>query len=136
MAKRKHTVFVSHGWADKWVAEQIALRLQRDCGCRTFIDVFDIEKGDDIAGRIREELPHCHELVVLFTPWSVNRKWLWVELGAAWFGGLRIAAVLYGLTLEDIDREYGGKTFLGAKNLVDINDLETYLSEVKRRATR
>ena len=125
---------MSHGWADKWVAEQIALRLQRDCGCETFIDVFDIAKGDDIEDRVFDGLATCHELVVLLTPWAVDRNWLWVEIGAARRDGLRIVAVLYGISLTDIDRDKGGKTFLGSKNVVEINDLESYFTEVKARA--
>lgn len=118
------------------MAEQIALRLQRDCGCDTFIDVFDVEKGDDIEDRVFKELPTCRELVVLFTPWSVDRNWLWIEIGAARNAGLRIITVLYNITLDEIDRLKGGKAFLGSKNVVEINDMEVYLAEVKKRAKK
>jgi TIR domain len=136
MVKKQRRVFVSHGWADKWVAEQVARRLAKDCNCETFIDVFDVAKGDDIEARIFEEIPKCDELVALLTPWAADRNWLWVEMGAARMAGLRIVAVLYGLSLSDIDKDRGGRTFLGAKNLVDINDLETYLTEVAKRAAK
>lgn len=136
MAWDGYRVFVSHGWADKWVAEQIARRLKSDCGCDTFIDVFDVEKGDDIEARIFTELPRCNELVALLTPWAVDRNWVWIEIGAARALRLRVIAVLYGLTLAHLDSERGGKGFLGAKNVVDINDLDTYLQQVSKRTRK
>jgi hypothetical protein len=126
-------VFISHGSADRWVAEQLA-RCVRDCGADVFIDAFDIAKGDDFEERIFGEIRKCHELVVLLTPWSVDRNWVWVEVGAARALDLRIVPVLYNISLEKIDHERGGKTFLGAKNVVEINDLDQYLLELTKRA--
>jgi len=128
-----YRVFLSHGWADRWVATQIERRIRSDCGAETFIDVFDIKKGDDIEGRIFSEMHGIDELVVLFTPWSVERNWLWVEIGAARVLGKRVVAILYQVSFDSIDREKGGATFLRAKNAVDINDLDTYLSELRER---
>ena len=136
MAKGLYKVFVSHGWTDKWVAEQIARRLEVECSCKTFIDVFDIEKGDDIEDRIFGELPKCKELIALLTPWSADRNWVWIEIGAARARGLRVVAVLYGLSLADLDKDKGGKGFLGAKNIVDINELDDYLLQIARRAKK
>lgn len=128
-----YQVFVSHGWADRWLAGQIVRRIQDDCQVETFMDAFDIAIGDDFEGRIFEAMTRCQELLVLLTPWSVDRNWVWVEIGAARALNRRIVAVLYGITLDDIDREKGGKTFLGAKNVADINEVEDYLMQLKRR---
>lgn len=68
----------------------------------------------------------------LFTPRSVDRHWLWIEVGGARANACRIVPVLYHLTLDDIDKA-GGATFLRAKNVVDINGLDTNLSQLKRR---
>jgi len=58
-------VFISHGWEDRWVGEQLAKRLREDCGAEVFIDVFDIAKGDDFEERIFREMRECREFVVL-----------------------------------------------------------------------
>ena len=58
---------------------------------------------------------------------------MWVEIGAARALDLRIIPVLYRVSLEEIDRERGGKTFLGGKNVVEINDLDEYLLELAKR---
>lgn len=132
---RKYRVFVSHGWADTWVAKQIARRIEQDCGADTFLDVFDVEKGVDFEEEIFREIPKCKELVVLLTARSSERSWVWVEIGAARICKLRIVPVLYGLTLRDLD-EAGGKAFLGAKNITDINELDDYLNQLKNRVRR
>jgi hypothetical protein len=126
-------VFVSHGWADRWVAEQLSRRIRDDCGAEIFVDVFDIAKGDDFEQRIFGELRRSQELLVILTPWSVDRNWVWVEIGAARALDLRIVPILYQVSLEEIDRERGGKTFLGGKNVVEINDLDEYLLELAKR---
>ena len=72
-------------------------------------------------------------MVVLLTPWSVDRNWVWVELGAARALGLRIVPILYQVSLDEIDRERGGKTFLGGKNVVEINEFDQYLIELTKR---
>lgn len=127
-----YRVFVSHAWSDLWVAQQIGLRIRQDARAETFIDAFDIAKGDDFEERIFNEMKRADELVVLLTPWSVDRHWLWVEIGAARANGCRIVPILYHLGLDDLDKG-GGATFLKAKNVVAMNEMETYLSQLKRR---
>ncbi|PWV97231.1 TIR domain-containing protein [Hoeflea marina] len=127
-----YKIFISHAWADRWLASQIERRV-RALGAETFMDTNDIEKGDDIEDRIFTELPKCDELFALFTPWAIDRNWLWVEIGAARGLGLRIVTALYSVALSTIDAERGGLAFLKAKNAVDINDLESYFDELKDR---
>ena len=128
-------VFISHGWSDLWVAQQIERRVRRDTGAKTFIDAFDIAKGDDFEERIFDEIRRSDELVVLMTPWSIDRHWLWVEIGAARAHGCRIVPVLYHVSLDEVDRG-GGTTFVRARNAVDINEIDTYLRQLKRRASQ
>ncbi|HEY6632973.1 MAG TPA: toll/interleukin-1 receptor domain-containing protein [Rhizobiaceae bacterium] len=130
-----YKIFISHAWADRWVAAQIEQQIH-DLGVATFIDVNDIERGDDIEDRIFAEMPACDELLVLFTPWAVDRNWVWVEIGAARGLRKRIVAVLYEVDLTTIEREKGGSTFLRSKNAVDINDLDTYFRELKNRIAK
>ncbi len=63
-----YRVFVSHSWSDLWVAQQIERRIRDDGGAETFIDAFDIAKGDDFEERIFSEMRRVEELVVLLTP--------------------------------------------------------------------
>jgi hypothetical protein len=131
--RRKYQVFVSHGWADRWVAQQMAKRIQEDTGASVFIDVFDVAKGDEIAVRIRAELSACNELVALLTPWSCERNWVWTEIGGAWSQGKHVVGVLYGLSLQVLESDKGGAACLRSTNLADINEFEAYLKELSKR---
>ncbi len=127
-----YRIFISHGWADLWVAQQIERRA-RELGADTFIDAYDIDKGSQIEDAVFAALPKCDEFVVLFTPWSVERNWLWSELGAARALGKHIVPVLYNLTLDDIDKNHGGTVILRNRNIVEINQLEDYFVRLKVR---
>ena len=127
-----YTVFISHGWHDRWIAAQMA-RLVGEQGAQPFIDIFDIRKGDRIEERVRDGLDRCSELVAVLTPWSVGRNWVWSEMAAAWISRKRFVAVLYGLTLQEIDENHGGLACLGPTNVAEINDFETYVVELGRR---
>ena len=128
-----YRVFVSHAWADLWVAQQIERRIREVARASTFIDAFDIVKGDDFEDRIFAELSVVNEFVVLLTPWSINRHWLWVEVGAARAHACRIVPILYHVSLDDIDKS-GESTFLRAKNAVDLNEFDLYPKQLRRRA--
>lgn len=130
-----YKVFISHGWADRWVASQFDRRIQ-ELGAATFIDLSVIERGDDIEERVFSEMPTCDEVLVLFTPWSVDRNWVWVEIGAARALAKRVVAVFYQVDLGTLEREKGGSTFLRAKNAVDINEIESYFTELARRISK
>ena len=124
-------VFVSHGSRDAWVARQMA-RCIAETGATTFIDVNDIATGDDYKRRIRDEIGHSNEIVVLFTNWSRRRAWLWAEIGAAWFAGIRIIAIMYETTQRQLEDE-GGFALVDSLHFRSINSFESYLKELQER---
>ncbi len=128
-----YRIFISHGSEDSWVASQIARRIKQDTRAESFLDVYDIAKGDDFETKIFEMLPSCDELIALLTPWSMNRNWVWTEIGAARVLEKRILGVLYGVNIETLRNEGGGMACLSSKNVVSINEFEIYLAELKKR---
>src|SRR5438128_9418022 len=131
-----YRVFVSHAAGDRWIAERIAEAL-RARGARPFLDVYDIEKGDNIPESIRKELNRADELVALLTLSSQQRAWVWAEMAVVWGRGKRIVAVMHNVTLQDLDATTG-RGPLGDSNTVELNEFDTYLQQVGRRigATR
>jgi hypothetical protein len=125
-------VFVSHGWHDRWIAKQMA-RLMKDAGADPFIDIFDIKKGDRIEAKVRQGLDQSTELVALLTPWSIDRNWVWTEMAAAWMVQKRYVGVLYGLTLNEIERDRGGLAILAPTNLMVLDEFDGYISELTER---
>jgi TIR domain len=125
-----YRVFVSHAARDRWIAERMAEEL-RARGARPFLDVYDIEKGDNIPEAIRKELNRADELVGLFTS-SSQRAWVWAEIAVVWGRGKRVVAVMHNVTLQDLDATTG-RGPLGDSNTVDLNEFDTYLRQVGRR---
>ena len=127
------TVFVSHGWHDHWIARQIASNIRQHAKAAVFIDIFDVKSGDRIEEKVRAGLAACTELVSLLTPWSVDRNWVWSEMAAAWALEKRFVGLIYGLTLDEIDKKYGGLAILSPTNVIALNDFDRYLKELADR---
>jgi TIR domain len=130
--QKPYKVFISHGKLDSWLAAQIA-RCARDSGAVTFLDETDISKGDDFKQVIHSEIAQSQELIAIFTPWSIQRFWVWIELGAAWGQGKRVVAVFYGVNVSELEERGGSKTILEDINILDINDLNKYFGELRKR---
>ena len=130
---RSYRVFVSHSGDDSWVAKQMARHLEL-AGATTFLDRRDIAAGDNFRNRIREEIPECDELLALFTPWSRRRAWVRHEIGMADALGKRIVCVFYKVSSRDFVRDEDGLAPLDDLNIIDINQLDDYFTEVAARA--
>ncbi|MDI6794687.1 MAG: toll/interleukin-1 receptor domain-containing protein [bacterium] len=129
-----YIVFISHAGTDTWVARQIQKCIIQ-CGADTFLDVADIDVGDDFEEKILEEIARSRELLVLFTPWSLKRPYIWMEIGAVWGQRKRIAGILYGLTTRDIATIEYVPAVLKRINLIDINELDTYFEQLEKRVS-
>lgn len=128
-----YTVFISHASVDRWVAGQIAKEL-RLLGAQCFLDSHAIETGDPIDERLREALHAADELLVLLTPAALERPYVWIEIGAAWGAGKRIAGILYGTTTAQLADRDGTPAFMTGILLRDLNvDFARYTEELKQR---
>lgn len=129
--RRKHRVFVSHATADKWIAKVFCEKIEA-VGVSTFRDDKDIKAGDDIPEEIRREINRCDELLVLFTPESVDRAWVIFEVGAFWGRrkSARIVPVLCHVDLDDLP------DMIDKKKAISINDFDTYLTDLSGRAQK
>jgi hypothetical protein len=129
---RNRLVFVSHSGRDTWVARQIAREIER-AGATPFLDEAEVDVGTDFEEDIREFLAKAHELVVLLTPWALDRPYVWAELGAAWARGIPIIALLLGLTPGELQSRPGVPVFLKKRDLLELNEIDTYLTQLSER---
>jgi hypothetical protein len=134
-AQRDFQVFISHSSLDTWVARQIATHLER-CGAKTFLDEADIEYGDDFEERILVAAQASEELLVLLTPWSVKRPYIWLEIGAVWGQGKRIVGILHGLNASELVTQEGTPALLKRIDLVEINKIDSYFEQISGRIVR
>jgi hypothetical protein len=129
---RKRLVFLSHSSRDTWVAKQIAREITA-CGAKPFLDEADIETGAEFEDAILTFLSEAHELVVLLTPWALDRPYIWAEIGAAWGRRIPIVAILHGITPQELQSRPGIPVLIKKRNLVDLNDIDAYLKELRGR---
>lgn len=125
-------VFVSHSGEDTWVAKQIAREIET-CGAKPFLDESEIDAGADFEEDIRKFLERAHELVVLLTPWALERPYVWIELGAAWGRRIPIVALLLGITPGELQSRPGVPVLLKKRDLLQLNNIEGYLEQLRRR---
>src|SRR5262249_50309967 len=115
--KNARLIFVSHSGQDTWVARQIANGISA-AGARPFLDEADVNVGADFEEDILGFLDKAHELVVLFTPWSLGRPYVWAEIGAAWIRRIPIVVVLHGLTVADFQANPNAPVFLKRRDII------------------
>jgi hypothetical protein len=127
-------VFVSHGSHDVWIARQMA-RCIGECGAEVSIDIYDLASGDDVTARLSLLLAQAAELVVLFTPFSKSRAWVWMEVGVMRLNGKRVVPIFHGMTRSDLADSGGDGALAG---IVDrqLNDFDLYLAELRGRVGR
>jgi TIR domain len=134
-AKSVRAVFVSHSSKDTWVAKQIAAQVSK-CGARPFLDEADIEVGDDFENEILEFLEKADELVVLMTPWALDRPYVWAELGVAWSRRIPIVILLQGMTPSEFQSKPGIPVFLKKRDMIDLNDVDEYFAGLRKRSKK
>src|SRR5438093_9302395 len=132
--KQRRFVFVSHSGPDTWVARQIDREIKTNCQCEAFLDEAAIQVGADFEEEILSALQKADELLVLMTPWALDRPYVWAELGAAWLRRIPIVVVLHGVTAAELQSRPGVTVFLKKRNLIEINDLDTYFDQLKQRS--
>jgi hypothetical protein len=131
----KRLVFLSHSSRYTWVAKQIA-REMVSCGAVPFRDEADIQAGAEFEDAILEFLSKAHELVVLITPWALDRPYIWAEIGVAWGRRIPIVAILHGITPEEFQSRPDIPVLIKKRNLIELNDIGGYLKELREWVTK
>jgi len=126
-------VFISHSGKDTWVAKQIAQRVS-DCGATPFLDKAGIDIGADFEETILAFLQKADEFVVVLTPWALDRPYVWVEAGVAWMRHIPVIALLLGFTPDDVQAHPRVPVSIKKTNLIELDNLDVYLDELRLRA--
>ena len=129
---RKPKVFISHASPELWVAKQLEA-IAQSCGADTFLDVRNIDHGDDFEERIVKEAEDSTELLVLFTPIASDRKYVWLEIGMFFGARKRIVVALYGVSKAEIAKDHLTPLVLKKLDSVDLNDIDSYFNQLKGR---
>jgi hypothetical protein len=129
-----YLAFISHSSEDTWVASQLAAACGTN-GAATFLDEAKIAVGARFEDEILDALRSADELVVLATPWALDRTYVWMEIGAAWFRGIPIVVLLLGMTPGQFQARVNIPVALKERNMIALNSVDRYLSELATRAS-
>lgn len=129
---RRPKVFISHASVDAWVARQIEASV-KECGAESFLDCVHIEYGDDFDDDIIDAAEDATEILVLFTPTSKDRKYIWLEIGMFLALRKRVVAILYNVTTAELATDQFTPVALKRLNAVDINKLDEYFDQLRKR---
>lgn len=130
--RKPYRVFLSHAAADGWVVRQLR-REMLSRGATVFLDETGIEIGADFEERILESLERADELVVLLTPWALERRYVWAEIGAAWGLRMPMVVLLHGVQVRQLTESSNVPLLLKRRNLLELNDVDRYLEQLKQR---
>lgn len=131
-ADRKRKVFISHSGEDTWVARQIAKEITEKGG-EPFLDEADVSIGAEFEEDILQFLETADELLVLMTPWALDRPYVWSEIGAAWFKRIPIIILLHGLSIQEFQSRPSVPVFLKKRDMIKLNDIDKYLTQFQRQ---
>ena len=126
------TVFISHSGTDTWVAQQIAKEIQA-CGSVPFLDEANIAFGEDFEDKILVALGRSKELLVLLTPWSLSRPYVWAEVGAAWGLRIPIVGVLHGVSFDELQSDSRIPLIIRRRDCLELNDFQSYIDQLRQR---
>lgn len=104
---KKPTLFISHATSDGEFAE--AVRQEIDKVFANGINVFStsspgaIPVGNDWLSDIENRLNSAQAIIAIVTPVSIERPWLWFEIGATWLNGRKGDCRIYPLCAQEIN---------------------------------
>jgi len=92
-----------------------------------------VDVGSEFEEDIRQFLDKADELLVLFTPWALERPYVWAEIGAAWIRRIPIIVILHGLPLRDFQAHPSAPVFLKKRDVISLNNIDQYLNQLGAR---
>lgn len=125
-------VFFSHGSEDTYIVNEFLGPKVRTSGAEVFVDEGEVSYGEDFRDIVFSRLSMCDELLVLLTPSSVQRPWVFAELGAAILRGIHVVTIRYGVSEEEL-RRLGILSILGTKKLLVPPDVDKYVAQLRSR---
>jgi hypothetical protein len=96
-----YDLFLSYAAADGAIASELRVDLERQ-NVKCFMAEKDIAVATEWQDAIRDALLGANRILILITPRSLNRPWVFMEIGAAWALGKTLIPVLIQVNPTDL----------------------------------
>jgi hypothetical protein len=131
-------LFISHSHTDVEIIQLFENRLKTtfDGRVNVFVTALgdSIQPGEDWFETIQKTIQKTNIALFVLTPRSIERNWVWLEMGAFWQahaeGRLWMVPLLVGLTPGEIPQPINR---LQAVDLTDVSQLERFWYRLKER---
>ncbi len=104
---KKPTIFVSHATSDAEFANAVKQEIEKVFadGVKVFCTSSpgDIPVGSDWLQEVEHKLKTASAVIAIVTPVSIERPWLWFEVGATWSKGRSGECKIYPLCAQEIE---------------------------------
>lgn len=128
-----YRMFISYAQSD-WIAVQFIRDKLRDLGVEVFLDRDELQFGERFRDRILPEVEQADELVALMTPSSLQRAWMFAEIGVALRADVRIVGILYGATTVEDLQKLGVLSLIGdIHHVFHSDEIDKYFEQIKQR---
>jgi TIR domain len=121
-------VFISHSSHDSWIAAQIGKEIEA-LGATIWLDKHAIKGGDEVLKEIIRGIRESREVIVLLSPESQKSQWVFTEVGLALGQNKPVTPVLHNVRPADMGPLQG-------KKAIHLNDLDSFLVELRQRIVR
>ena len=104
MTAAPRLLYMIHAAADYALAAFLKHEIEHRTGWRVFVasKAGDIPAGEDWLAEIHDHLAVADAFLLLLTPRSVGRHWIWYEAGVAWHAKKERLPVVVGLAPETL----------------------------------
>ncbi len=133
MNNQQPVIFISHASTDKPIAEIIKSQIDLVFSNKVYVFVSSvpgvIKPGSDWLNDIKLNLEKAKAVIVLITPVSINRPWIWFEVGASWAKMIDKKSKIYPICVPKVELSKLPEPLnrLNAISLGDIEQINAFL---------
>jgi nucleoside 2-deoxyribosyltransferase len=119
-------IFISSSRRDSDLAHDLAKRLDK-AGLKVIPPAENIDAGESIKAKIREELRKADEVIVVLTKNSLDSQWLLFEMGYATSLGKHVTPLIQGIEPKELPE------IIKQMEYVKYADLDQYITKLQQR---
>jgi nucleoside 2-deoxyribosyltransferase len=118
-------IFISSSRRDSDLAHDLAKRLDK-AGLKVIPPAENIDAGESIKAKIREELRKADEVIVVLTKNSLDSQWLLFEMGYATSLGKHVTPLIQGVDPKELPE------IIKQMEYVKYADLDKYIAKLQQ----
>ncbi len=134
------TIFISHASRDSEIAQILKVSIEDTFANNVIVFASSIDLGEIWLPRIQAELAAAEISLFLMTPNSLERPWVWFEMGAVWRrhegNEMLLIPVCYDISVEQLPRPLSDTQAIRLERAEDVRTLHTRIIDFLKHSVR